>query len=148
MHKPAAIVVMGLLLAGFGLGGCAGTSQDQQQAAATAQSPAQATTPASPAAPQPAAPEDYDCTVGIPSKLLSVTSHDEMVARFGKPTTEVSRPAGGVIASYAKIDFRRVRGCRPMAPGSKAANRIQNIQFVFEADGSISTVNTNAPIPE
>jgi len=137
MHKPAAMVVACLWLAG-----CAGGGQDLQQAMSAPPPQAQAT-------PEPAAaPEDYDCSVGIPGKLLSVTSHDEMVARFGKPTTEVSRPSGGVIASYAKIDFRRVRGCRPMAPGSRAANRIQNIQFVFEADGSISTVNTNAPIPE
>jgi hypothetical protein len=138
MHKRAAIIVALSLLTG-----CA-TGQDQQQAQPV---PAATPSPAPPPAP-PAVAEDYDCSVGIPGKLLSVTSHDEMVARFGRPTTEVSRPTGGAIASYAKIDFRKVRGCRPMAPGSKAANRIQNIQFVFEADGSISGVNTNAPIPE
>jgi hypothetical protein len=136
MRKLAAIVVACCWLVG-----CAG--QDQQLAQAVPAPP-----PAAPAPEQPAAAEDYDCSVGIPGKLLSVTSHDEMVARFGKPTTEVSRPTGGVIASYAKIDFRKIRGCRPMAAGSKAANRIQYIKFVFEADGSISTVNTNAPIPE
>jgi len=143
MRKPLAIVVACLWLVG-----CTGSGQDQQLAQpAPPPQPAQQTTQAQPA-PPPAAPEDYDCSVGIPGKLLSVTSHDEMVARFGKPTTEVSRPTGGTIASYAKIDFRKVRGCRPMAPGSKAGNRIQNIQFVFEADGTISSVNTNAPIPE
>ncbi|MDR3466219.1 MAG: hypothetical protein P4M07_09775 [Xanthobacteraceae bacterium] len=139
MRKPATIVIACLWLAG-----CAGGGADQQLAQPTP-SP---TTPPPPAQQQAAAVEDYDCTVGIPGKLLSVTSHDEMVARFGKPTTEVARPTGGMISSYAKIDFKRVRGCRPMAPGSKAANRIQNIQFVFEADGTISTVNTNAPVPE
>lgn len=139
MRKPATIVIACLWLAG-----CAGGGQDQQLAQpAPAPSPPPAT-----AQQQPAAAEDYDCTVGIPGKLLSVTSHDEMVARFGKPTTEAARPGGGVLASYAKIDFKRVRGCRPMAPGSKAANRIQNIQFVFESDGSVSAVNTNAPVPE
>lgn len=130
-------------IACLGLMGCSAT-QDLQQAMTTSPPPQQAQA----AAPPPAEPEDYDCSVGIPGKLLSATSHDEMTARFGKPTTEVTRPTGGTIASYAKIDFRKIRGCRPMAPGSKAANRIQNIQFVFEADGSISTVNTNAPIPE
>ncbi len=128
-------------IACLGLLGCS-ASQDLQQAMSPPPPPQ------AESAPPPSMPEDYDCSVGIPGKLLSVTSHDEMVARFGKPTTEVSRPGGGTIASYAKIDFRKIKGCRPMRPGSKAANRIQNIQFVFEADGSISTVNTNAPIPE
>ena len=99
-----------------------------------------------PPQPQPTAEENVDCSGGIPDKLLSVSSHDEMIERFGKPASESARPTGGVIASYSKIDLTKLKGCQPPAPGTKPpAAHYQTVQFQFDADGHLASANLNGP---